>query len=303
MKSSIALPKAGCPAPACRVWNKPMTDETGATLLSADFDYVCKLVLEHSSVVLEAGKEYLAEARLLPIVRERKMYSLGQLVEELRQKPSNGLHREVVEAMLTNETSFFRDVKPFEAIREMVLPDLISKRASERTLNIWSGACSGGQEIYSLLMLIKEHFPVLEGWKLRVIASDLSSQMLEKAQRGIFSQLEVNRGLSAAYMVKYFEQVGLDWEVHETFRKSIEFLPMNLAKPWPVLPAMDLVLMRNVMIYFDVETKKRVLNQTAELMKDDGYLFLGGVESTINLTDRFEVVPWKQSSCFRPKHG
>src|SRR5665213_1346963 len=154
MKSSIALPRAGCPAPVYLAWNKSMTEETGATLLSADFDYVCQLVLEHSSVVLEAGKEYLAEARLFPIVRERKMASLGQLVE----------------AMLTNETSFFRDVKPFDVIREMALPDLISKRATERTLNIWSGACSGGQEVYSLLMLIKEHFPVLEGWKLRVIA-------------------------------------------------------------------------------------------------------------------------------------
>ena len=277
-----------------------MIEETGAVLLSADFDYLCQLVLEHSSVVLEAGKEYLAEARLLPIVREKQMNSLGQLVEELRRKPCNGLHREVVEAMLTNETSFFRDVRPFDVIREMALPDLISKRASERTLNIWSGACSGGQEIYSLLMLMKEYFPVLEGWKLRVIASDLSSQMLEKAQRGIFSQLEVNRGLPAAYLVKYFEKVGLDWEVHENFRKSIEFISVNLTKPWPMLPAMDLVLMRNVMIYFDVETKRRVLNQTAELMKGDGYLFLGGVESTINLTDRFEIVPWKQSSCFWP---
>lgn len=280
-----------------------MTDENAIPLLTADFDYVCRLVREHSSVVLETGKEYLAEARLLPIVRERKMESLSHLVEELRRKASNGLHREVVEAMLTNETSFFRDVKPFEAIREIALPDLITKRASEKTLNIWCAACSGGQEVYSLLMLIKEHFPILEGWKLRVIASDLSLQMMEKAQRGIFTQLEVNRGLSAAYMVKYFEKVGLDWEITETLRKSIEFLPMNLTKPWPVLPAMDIVLMRNVMIYFDIETKKRVLSQTAELMKDDGYLFLGGVESTINLTDQFEIVPWKQFSCFRPKRG
>ena len=157
---------------------------------------------------------------------------------------------------MTNETSFFRDVRPFEVLRELVLPELISKRAAERTLNIWCAACSGGQEIYSLLMLIKEHFPVLEGWKLRVIASDLSTQMLEKAKRGIFSQLEVNWGLPASYMVRYFEKAGLDWEIHESFRKSIEFMSVNLTKPWPVLPAMDLVLMRNVMIYFDVETKK-----------------------------------------------
>ncbi len=280
-----------------------MNPEIGTTLLSADFDYVRQIVFEQSSVVLEAGKEYLVEARLLSIVREREISSLTELVEVLRQNYSNKLRRAVVEAMLTNETSFFRGVKPFEAIREMVLPDLISRRASERTLNIWCAACSGGQEVYSLLMLIKEHFPVLEGWNLRVIASDLSRRMLEKAARGIYSQLEVNRGLPAAYLVKYFEKVGLEWEIDESLRKSIEFVSVNLGAAWPLLPIMDLVLMRNVMIYFDVETKRRVLNQTAELMKNDGYLFLGGVESTINLTDQFETVPWKKSSCFRPNRA
>jgi chemotaxis protein methyltransferase CheR len=280
-----------------------MINGTSAPLLSVDFDYLRQMMLDYSSVVLEAGKEYLVEARLLSIVQEREMNSLGELVEELRKKSSKKLRREVVEAMLTNETSFFRDVKPFESIRELVLPDLISKRTVERTLNIWCAACSGGQEIYSLLMLIKEHFPVLEGWKLRVIASDLSLRMLEKAKRGIYSQLEVNRGLPAAYLVKYFEKVGLEWEIHENFRKSIEFISINLGTSWPVLPAMDVILMRNVMIYFDVETKKRVLNQAAKSMNLDGYLFLGGVESTINLVDQFEIVSWKQSSCYRPKRA
>jgi chemotaxis protein methyltransferase CheR len=277
-----------------------MINGTSSPLLSVDFDYVRQMMFDYSSVVLEAGKEYLVEARLLSIVQEREMNSLGELVEALRKKSSNKLRQEVVEAMLTNETSFFRDVKPFESIREFVLPDLISKRSAERTLNIWCAACSGGQEIYSFLMLIKEYFPILEGWKLKVIASDLSLRMLEKAKRGIYSQLEVNRGLPAAYLVKYFEKVGLEWEIHENFRKSIEFLSVNLGSSWPALPVMDLILMRNVMIYFDVKTKKRVLNQAAELMNSDGYLFLGGVESTINLADQFEIVSWKQSSCYRP---
>ena len=163
------------------------------------------------------------EARLLSIVQEREMNSLGELVEALRKKSSNKLRQEVVEAMLTNETSFFRDVKPFESIREFVLPDLISKRSAERTLNIWCAACSGGQEIYSFLMLIKEYFPILEGWKLKVIASDLSLRMLEKAKRGIYSQLEVNRGLPAAYLVKYFEKVGLEWKSMKILENPLSF--------------------------------------------------------------------------------
>jgi chemotaxis protein methyltransferase CheR len=273
--------------------------ETAPVLLNANFDYLRQIVFDHSSVVLEAGKEYLAEARLLPIVRERQMASLDQLIQELRQKSSPDLHREVVEAMLTNETSFFRDVKPFEILRDLVLPDLISIKVPDRTLNIWCAACSGGQEVYSLLMVLKEYFPILEGWKLRVIASDLSSRMLDKARRGIYSQLEVNRGMPENYLVKYFDEIEREWKINETLRNAVEFIPLNLAKPWPFLPAMDLILMRNVMIYFDVETKKRVLNQTADLLKPHGYLFLGGAESTINLTDQFERMAWPQASCFR----
>ena len=252
-----------------------------------EFDYVCKLVRERSGIVLEAGKEYLVDARLTPVVRKCELGSISELVGRLRSGLDHGLAARVVEAMVTTETSFFRDLVPFETLRTAVLPDLIRRRRDQRRLSVWFAASSTGQEPYSLALLVREHFPELTGWRLDLLATDLSAEVLGRARAGRYSQIEVNRGLPAALMVKYFAQHGATWELREDVRRMVEFREMNLTRAWPVLPRMDLVFLRNVMIYFDVEAKKSILGRAARLLMPDGYLLLGGAETTLNLDDSF----------------
>ncbi len=266
---------------------------------SSEFDYIRSMVRAHSSIVLDNGKEYLVDQRLTPLAREEGFASIQELVGCLRAGAFNGLHLKVVEAMTTNETSFFRDIHPFQALRQAVLPDCISKRAAERKLNIWCAACSSGQEPYSIAMLLQEYFPSLLSWNLRLIATDISRKMLARAQLGRFNQLEVNRGLPANLLVKYFTNQGIEWQIKDVIRKMIEFQVMNLTAPWPVSPAIDIVFMRNVMIYFDVDTKKRILGKVRQLLAPDGYLFLGGAETTLNLDESFERVQFEKSSCYQ----
>jgi chemotaxis protein methyltransferase CheR len=258
------------------------------------FDTICRLLRERSAIVLEKGKEYLVETRLAPLVRQLKVNSIGDLIAELRFQPGNGLYRQIVEALVTTESSFFRDHHPFEALRSVVIPDLIKRRREERRLHIWSAASSTGQEPYSLALLFQEQFPELAVWKISLLASDISRQVLEKAREGRYNQIEVNRGLPAALLVKYFEQHGTDWQLKPSIRRMVDFQEINLAQAWPALPRMDLVLVRNVMIYFDVETKKTILNRLARVLRPDGYLLLGGAETTLNLSDSYRrVEPFK----------
>ena len=268
-------------------------------ITASEFDYIRRLVLDQSAIVLEEDKQYLAESRLLPLARREGFDSLASLVACLRTKIFDGLHRKVVEAMTTNETSFFRDFHPFEALRKSILPELMTKRAYSKELNFWSAACASGQEPYSLAVLLQEHFPSLAGWKIRIIATDLSAEMLARAREGRYSQLEVNRGLPASLLVKYFRQHGSDWQIREDLRRRVEFQIVNLAETWPLLPPMDVVLMRNVLIYFGVETKKKILSKVRQLLKPDGFLFLGGAETTFNLDDAFERVQFDRTICYR----
>jgi len=265
----------------------------------AGFEYISSLVRQHSSIVLDSGKEYLVDQRLTSVAQEEGFASIEELAGWLRARSFNGVHLKVVEAMTTNETSFFRDFHPFEVLRRVTLPDLISRRGGERQLNIWCAACSSGQEPYSIAIVLREHFPALLNWNLRMLATDLSRKMLARAQMGRFNQLEVNRGLPANLLTKYFENRGIEWQVKDAIRKMIEFQVVNLTAPWPFLPAMDLVFMRNVLIYFDVQTKKTTLAKVRRLLKPDGYLFLGGAETTINLDDSFERLQFERSSCYR----
>jgi chemotaxis protein methyltransferase CheR len=221
------------------------------------------------------------------------------MVAWLGAKKFDGLQRKIVEAMTTNETSFFRDFHPFEALRKSILPELITKRASSRELNFWSAACSSGQEPYSLALLLQENFPSLTGWSVRIIATELSAEMLVRAREGRYSQLEVNRGLPASLLVKYFQQHGSDWQIREDVRRKVEFQFLNLADPWPLLPPMDVVLMRNVLIYFGLDTKKKILGRVRQLLKLDGFLFLGGAETTFNLDDTFERAQFDRTICYR----
>jgi chemotaxis protein methyltransferase CheR len=265
----------------------------------ADFDYIRDFVHRQAAIVLEPGKEYLVESRLQTLAHKEKLGSLDQLITHLRSDPQNGLHRKVLDAMTTNETLFFRDVHPFEALRKSILPELMARRANQRQLHIWCGAASTGQEPYSVLMLIAEHFPQLLDWNLTFIATDLCAEVLARARSGRFNQLEINRGLPASLLIKYFVRQGAEWEFREDLRQCVEFREMNLVKDWPPLPPLDLVFLRNVLIYFDVEAKKSVLANIRRLLRPDGYLLLGAAETTFNLDDAFERVAFDKTSCYR----
>jgi chemotaxis protein methyltransferase CheR len=256
-----------------------------------DFDYVAQLVRGQAAIVLEPGKEYLVENRLTPLAEQEGFGTLGNFIAKMRSETViNGLHHKSIDALTTNETSFFRDFHPFEALRKNILPQLIEQRAATRQLTIWCAACSTGQEPYTLAMLMQEHFPQLADWRLTIIASDLSPTVLKIAEAGAYSQFEVNRGLPAAYLIKYFTKQGDRWLIKPELKKNIEFRAMNLIQPWPILPPFDLVFIRNVMIYFDVETKKTILKRIRNCLLPHGYLFLGSAETTMNLDPEYQPV-------------
>ena len=255
-----------------------------------DFAFVCRLVRDRSAIVLEPGKEYLVEARLTPVARKYSLDSVGDLVSRLRSSTETELRARVIEAMVTTETSFFRDLAPFETLRKTVLPELIAARAREKRLNVWSAACSTGQEPYSFVITLRDHFPELAAWRVSVLATDLSSDVRAKAREGVYSQIEVNRGLPAKAMLAHFRQEGIGWKLNDDIRAAVEFREMNLVRPWPLLPKMDIIFLRNVMIYFDVDTKKAILSRVAKVLSPDGYLILGAAETTLNLDDSFRRV-------------
>jgi chemotaxis protein methyltransferase CheR len=255
-----------------------------------DFDYIRKLLRERSAIVLEADKRYLVESRLTPLARRLNLGSIANLVAQVRAQFANGLVAQIVEAMVTTETSFFRDHNPFEALRKVVIPDLIRRRAARQRLNVWCAASSTGQEPYSVALLLREHFPELARWKVSLLASDISREMLARAREGRYNQVEVNRGLPAALLIRYFDQRGTEWQLKEEVRAAVDFREINLSRPLPPLPPLDLVLLRNVMIYFDVETKKTILRGIGRLIERDGYLLLGGAETTFNLDDSWKRV-------------
>jgi chemotaxis protein methyltransferase CheR len=272
------------------------------TIEAGDFAFVQKLVMDRAAIVLNESKEYLVESRLTALARKKKLDSLGALLAEAKNGKQNGLLDEIIDAMTTNETSFLRDVHPFEMMRKIVLPDLIRKRQVEKKLHIWCGASSSGQEPYTIAMMLREHFwETLRDWSVVFIASDLSTEMLDRSRAGSYSQLEVNRGLPAPLLVKYFDKDGSNWQVRDEIREMVDFRQINLVKDWPTMPPLDLVLMRNVLIYFDVPTKKKVLARVRERMRPDGYLFLGGAETTLNLDDAFERVQGDKAGCYRLK--
>lgn len=270
-------------------------------LTDSELDYVRSLVLENSAIVLERSKAYLIESRLTPLATRLGFASLSEFLGRLRHEPVNGNHRLVVDAMTTNETYFFRDVHPFDALRTKVLPELIAARAQERTLRIWCAACSTGQEPYSVAMLLQESFPALASWKVSILCTDLSRDVLAKAKAGVYSQLEVNRGLPALMLVKYFKRQGDVWKIQEDLKRRMEFREFNLARAFPPLPRFDLILLRNVLIYFDLETKRTILGRIRRVLAPDGFFFLGAAETTLNLDDAFVSVPVGKTVCYRLK--
>jgi len=257
-------------------------------LAERDFEYIRDLVKDRTAIVLEPGKEYLAVTRLDPVVRRAGLGSLSELVATLREADDPALSEQVVDALTTNETTFFRDVYPFESLRTHVLPDLIERKRLSRSLFIWSAGCSSGQEPYSVAMLMRDEFPELAGWQVSILGTDVSVAMLERARTGRYGQLEVNRGLPADLLVRYFRRTGMDWEIDASIRAMVRFQHQNLVDPWPSLPRMDLVLMRNVMIYFDVTTKQDILGRVHGVLAPHGYLLLGTSETTLHLDDTFQ---------------
>jgi chemotaxis protein methyltransferase CheR len=268
------------------------------TITTSDFDYIRAFVRERSAIVLEPGKEYLVESRLKPLARELGVATIDELVAQMRTGRVD-LERAVVEAMTTNETSWFRDHHPFEMLKAHVLPELIAARRARRELHIWSAACSTGQEPYSLVMLLRDSFPELGGWDVRILATDLSTEVLERAREGKYAQLEANRGLPAPMLVKWFERAGMGWQVTPAIRDAVEFRQLNLVHPWPAIGTFDLVLLRNVLIYFDLETKRDVLERVHGALSPDGFLLLGAAETTINAHDGFERVAFDRAGILR----
>ena len=270
-------------------------------MTSADYNYVRDLVRDQSALTLEPGKEYLLESRLEPLAKTEGFPGYEHLVRRLRTGPITDLHRKVVEAMTNNETTFFRDPRVFAMLSSSVLPALIAARSAERSINIWCAGCSTGQEPYSVAMLLHERMPSLDGWNIRIVASDISRDVLARARAGRYNQTEVNRGLPASRLVKYFVQDGSAWVLSPEIRRMVEFREINLIQSWQNLPAIHLILMRNVLIYFDVAVKKTILEKAGQVLDPRGFLVLGGAETTTNLHDAFEPVSFGGAVCFRPR--
>jgi chemotaxis protein methyltransferase CheR len=260
------------------------------TLTEADFEWVRGLVHRESAIVLDDGKSYLAESRLAALARRWGHDSVGDLVRVMRGGGLSELRPDVIDAMTTNETSFFRDLNPWEVLRSSILPELFDRRAEERTLSVWCAACSAGQEPYSLAMLLRDAFPhQVRDWSIRIVASDLSQAMLRQARQGRYSQLEVNRGVPASMLMRWFRKVGLEWQLVDDIRDMVDFRTVNLAErsTWRPLPRFDLVMMRNVLIYFDDVTRLGVLRRVHLQLERDGFLMLGAAESAANPLDCF----------------
>jgi chemotaxis protein methyltransferase CheR len=257
----------------------------------SDYEYLRKLLKERSGLDLSADKQYLVESRLIPLARKNGLIGIGELVQKVKGG-SDALTIDVIEAMTTNETFFFRDKIPFDHLRQTVIPELLQARATRRALRIWCAASSTGQEPYSIAMLLKEFFsPELVGWQVEIVATDLSLGVLEKARAGIFSQFEVQRGLPIQLLVKHFRQVGELWQLNADIRAMVQHRQLNLMQDFSHLGTFDVIFCRNVLIYFDQDTKIGVFNRLAKSLEADGVLALGAAESVVGMSDAFKPYP------------
>jgi chemotaxis protein methyltransferase CheR len=267
------------------------------TIAAEAFVYVRDLVRRDSAIVLGPGKEYLVESRLMPLARLAGATDVDAYVTALRLRPDPATSRLVVEALTTNETSWFRDVDPFVTLSTAVLPQLARQRP-QRKLRIWCAACSNGQEPYSVAMTLLD-VPAVAGWNTEIIATDLSVEVLAKARSGRYTQLEVNRGLPATQLVRHFVREGAEWRISPQLAAMVTFRETNLMRVFPPMGRFDIVFLRNVLIYFDIETKRDILRRVREVLAPDGYLFLGSAEMTMGVDDAWERVPAGRSSVYR----
>ncbi len=252
-----------------------------------DYEYLRKLLRERSGLVLAPEKQYLIESRLMPVARRASCASITDLVRRLREPDSERLKAEITEAMTINESFFFRDKIPFDRFRDTVLPALLSARAHTKRFRIWCAAASTGQEPYSLAMLLKSVQEKFSGWRIEILATDISHDVLERARAGIYSQFEVQRGLPIQMLMQHFEQVGEQWRLSEAIRKMVQFRQLNLLADFAALGTFDVVFCRNVLIYFDQATKTSVLERIYRQLAPDGFLLMGAAETVVGLTDIF----------------
>jgi chemotaxis protein methyltransferase CheR len=272
-----------------------------ATLPAADFDYVTALVAQHAAIEIGPDKHYLVEQRLTEVARQEKIDTIPHLLTRTRADASGRLVGLVVDAMTTNETSFFRDPTMFELLRVELIPELLERNRASRSLRIWCGACSSGQEPYSLAMLLHEHFPqVVDTWRVRILATDISPSMVARTSAGRYGRVEVSRGLPAAYLVEHFERDGLEWQIDKRLRRMVDTRELNLARPLPLAERFDLVLLRNVLIYFSLDTKRAVLGRVRQCLAPGGALFLGSSESTMQVDDTWVRRAYGNISCYQP---
>jgi chemotaxis protein methyltransferase CheR len=259
-----------------------------------DFDIYRDLLKEKSGLSLGQDKSYLLESRLGPVAKKWGFDSLDSMTLKLRGVPDKAMINDIVEAMTTNETSFFRDTRPFDMFRDVVIPYMKNARTSRKKLRIWCAAASSGQEPYTLAILLKEAAAQLPGWSFEIIGTDISNDILALAREGVYSQFEVQRGMPIMLLMKYFTQNGDKWKINDDIRKMVKYEYFNLLDPMTKFGKFDIIFCRNVLIYFDEKTKGKVLENMARQIEDDGFLFLGGAETVLGITDAFKPVPDKR---------
>ena len=263
-----------------------------------DYEFLRKLLKERSGLDLSPDKQYLVESRLVPLARKAGLPGITELVQKMKAGP-DALTAEVVEAMTTNETFFFRDKVPFDHLRDTMLPALLQARASRRSLRIWCAAASTGQEPYSIAMCLKELGAALAGWRVEIIGTDLSQAVLEKSRAGIFSQFEVQRGLPIQMLVKHFTQVGELWQLNPDIRSMVQYRQLNLLHDFSQLGTFDVIFCRNVLIYFDQDTKAGIFERLVKAVESDGFMVLGAAESVVGISDAFKPYPDRRG-LYRP---
>jgi chemotaxis protein methyltransferase CheR len=268
----------------------------------ADMEYLAHLLGDRAGILLESKRSLFVESRLLDLLYREKIGTVGQLVSRLRGAPESYLHRLVVEALAIQETSFFRDQHPFAALKTVLLPWLMKNRREEKHLSLWSAAASTGQEAYSLAMVLDEIVPARGGWRIDILGTDLSQENIKKARLGDYTQFEVNRGLPAALMLKYFTKTGEGWTVREELRRRVVFQELNLIDPWPSLPLMDVVFLRNVLMYLDVRRRRQIIARVRQVMRPDGFLVLGAGES-LTPEDGYHLYRWKSMDVYQPQEA
>ena len=272
-------------------------------LANSDLDFLRDLVADLSGNVIAPRQVYMLEQRLTPLAERMGLVNLDALVAELRRSHDQSLRTKVAEAVTVNETSFFRDVHPFDALSTSIIPELVKKNATKRSIRIWCAASSTGQEPVSIAMTIRESFPELSNWKFDIVATDLSEDVLAKCRTGNYSQLEVNRGLPARKLVRFFERAGADWRTKPEIQDMITYQRLNLTKPLPFMSQFDVVFIRNVLIYFDQPTKTDILKRVHRTLNPDGYLFIGSAETVIGMGLPYRREEIDATVCYRPTTG